>query len=49
MLALPAVVERLAAEGAEPTPSTPAGFRDFLGKEIEVWGGVVREARVQLD
>ncbi|WP_458095485.1 Bug family tripartite tricarboxylate transporter substrate binding protein [Roseomonas sp. WA12] len=43
------VVARLAGEGSEPTPSTPEQFRTFLTAEIEKWGRVVREARVQAD
>ncbi|WP_338665315.1 tripartite tricarboxylate transporter substrate binding protein [Pararoseomonas sp. SCSIO 73927] len=43
------VVARLAGEGSEPAPSTPDGFRTFLTAEIEKWGRVVREARVQAD
>lgn len=43
------VVARLAGEGSDPTPSTPEQFRTFLTAEIEKWGRVVREARVQAD
>ncbi|UFN48979.1 tripartite tricarboxylate transporter substrate binding protein [Roseomonas sp. OT10] len=44
----PAVIERLAAEGATPRPSTPEEFRTFLAAEIEKWGKVVREGNVQV-
>ncbi|WP_207538829.1 Bug family tripartite tricarboxylate transporter substrate binding protein [Sabulicella rubraurantiaca] len=43
------VVARLEGEGSESTPSTPEQFRTFLSAEIEKWGRVVREARVQAD
>ena len=43
------VMARLAGEGSEPTPSSPDQFRTFLTSEIEKWGRVVREARVQAD
>jgi tripartite-type tricarboxylate transporter receptor subunit TctC len=43
------VVARLAAEGSEPMGSTPEEFRAFLAAELEKWGKVVRDARVQLD
>ncbi|WP_431284558.1 Bug family tripartite tricarboxylate transporter substrate binding protein [Humitalea sp. 24SJ18S-53] len=44
-----AMIERLAAEGSDPTPSTPDEFRTFLTAEIEKWGKAVTDARVQVD
>jgi tripartite-type tricarboxylate transporter receptor subunit TctC len=43
------VIARLAAEGAEPMPSTLEEFRTFLATEIAKWGKVVRDARVQVN
>jgi tripartite-type tricarboxylate transporter receptor subunit TctC len=48
-LALPAVIERLAVEGAEPKPSSPEEFRGFLTSELEKWGKVVRESKVKVE
>ncbi len=36
----------LEARGAEPMPTTPEEFRDFLQSEIAKWGKVIREARI---
>jgi tripartite-type tricarboxylate transporter receptor subunit TctC len=41
--------EKLAAEGAEPTSSTPEEFRAFLKSEIEKWRKVVRAANVRAE
>ncbi|SHK04784.1 Tripartite-type tricarboxylate transporter, receptor component TctC [Roseomonas rosea] len=48
-LTRPEVVARLAAEGSVPNPSTPEEFRRFCAAEIEKWGRVVRDARVQVE
>lgn len=48
-LALPAMRERLTTEGSTPMPSSPERFREFLTAEIEKWGQVVREGKVQAD
>lgn len=39
--------ERLAAEGAEPTPMTPEAFARIVRDEIEFWRRVAREAGVK--
>lgn len=41
--------QRLAAEGAEATPGTPAQFRDFIVAERQRWGDVVKRAGLTLD
>ena len=48
-LALPAMRDRLTTEGSTPRPSSPEEFRVFLTSEIEKWGQVVREGKVQAD
>jgi tripartite-type tricarboxylate transporter receptor subunit TctC len=39
--------ERMAAEGAEPMPTTPEQFARFVREEIESWRRVVREAGIK--
>ena len=39
--------ERLAAEGAEPTPMTPEAFARIVREEIEFWRRIAREAGVK--
>jgi tripartite-type tricarboxylate transporter receptor subunit TctC len=48
-LADPAVKGRLADLGAEPTPTTPAGFGKLIADETEKWGKVVRFAGIKVD
>jgi tripartite-type tricarboxylate transporter receptor subunit TctC len=45
-LAVPLVRERLAATGAEPTPSSAGALGTLLARENDRWGRVVREARI---
>ena len=48
-LADPAAKGRLADLGAEPTPTTPAGFGKLIADETEKWGKVVRFAGIKVD
>ena len=48
-VATPAVRDRLLANGADPLTMTVAEFTDFIRKDIEKWGKVVRAAGVQFD
>lgn len=41
--------ERLAADGSEPLPSTPAEFLDFIKKEIARWAPVIKAAGIRAD
>lgn len=41
--------ERLAAEGAEPTPMTPEAFARIVREEIEFWRRIAREAGVKAE
>ena len=41
-LATPEVVQQLAAQGVEPSPSTPAQFAAYLRAEIAKWGKVIK-------
>jgi len=43
------VSRRMAAEGAEPTPTTPQAFGQLIDKELARWTQVVRQARVTVD
>jgi tripartite-type tricarboxylate transporter receptor subunit TctC len=43
------VSKRMAAEGAEPTPTTPQAFGQLIDKELARWTHVVKQARVTVD
>ena len=43
------VARRMAAEGAEPTPTTPQAFGRLIDKELARWTQVVKQARVTVD
>lgn len=47
ILKRPDVRERLLANYIEPTPSDPATFRAMVVKQLEVWGGKVKDAGIQ--
>ena len=46
---LPAVRERLAAQGAETYTSSPEQFADYIRNETEKWAKVVKISGAQLD
>ena len=46
---LPAVKERLAAQGAETYTSTPEKFADTIKTETEKWAKVVKFSGARLD
>jgi tripartite-type tricarboxylate transporter receptor subunit TctC len=46
---LPAVKERLAAQGAESYTSTPGEFADYIRKESEKWAKVVKFSGARID
>ncbi len=46
---LPAVKERLAAQGAETYTSSPERFADYIKKETEKWAKVVKFSGAKLD
>jgi tripartite-type tricarboxylate transporter receptor subunit TctC len=43
----PVVKQKLLQSGAEPSPSTPDEFAQFLKSEIERWGRIVREKGIK--
>lgn len=43
------VKTRLAAEGAEPAPTTPQAFGQLIAKEIPRWAAVVRRASIKVE
>ncbi len=49
VMRLPEVSSRLAAEGANFTPNTPAEFTAFQKAEIAKWAKVIKEAGVRAD
>jgi tripartite-type tricarboxylate transporter receptor subunit TctC len=44
----PQVVQLLRNQGVEPSPSTPEELRAFMKKELDTWGKVVKEAKIQV-
>lgn len=48
-LATPDAKTKLADLGVEPMPMTPAQFGDFINKENDKWGKVIRDANIKLD
>lgn len=48
-MAHPAVRERLNALAVDLKPSSREEFRSFMRAEVQRWGAVVREAKIQLD
>ena len=41
------LLEKLAGEGAEPAPSTPAEFGRLIVSEVETWAKVIKAAGLQ--
>jgi len=48
-LARPDMLEKLAIDGSDPFPSTPAAFAAFVRNEHAKWGAIVRESGIKLD
>lgn len=48
-LAQPALRERLAGQGADPLPMTPAAFGAFIAEDRARWGGVIRTGNIKPD
>jgi tripartite-type tricarboxylate transporter receptor subunit TctC len=47
ILALPEIVKRFAADGAEPDPMSQGAFRKFIVAETDKWSKVVRQAGIK--
>lgn len=47
MLADPALVEKLHGQGYEVQGSTPEAFAAIVKKDLDLWGGVVRDAKIE--
>jgi tripartite-type tricarboxylate transporter receptor subunit TctC len=45
----PGMRERLLAQGAEPLSGPPDDLHNYLAREIEVWGRVIREAGIKVE
>ena len=43
------IAERFEADGATPVGSSPREFAAFLRSEMQKWGKVIREAKIQLE
>ena len=39
--------EKIQADGAEPAGGSSVEFRDTIGREIQIWGKVVRDIGIQ--
>lgn len=48
-LAAPQMREQLLALGATPVGSSPQQLQAFIGKDIEMWTGLVRQAKIELN
>ncbi len=48
-LAQPALRQRLAGQGADPLPMTPAAFGAFIAEDRARWGGVIRTGNIKPD
>lgn len=49
LLTQPAIVERIATDGAQPIGGTPAQFADHIKNEIAKWSKVVKYSRMRND
>jgi tripartite-type tricarboxylate transporter receptor subunit TctC len=49
VLADPALVERLAGQGAEPAASTPAELAKLLRDDLKLWQGIVKASGATID
>jgi len=49
VLSDPSLVERLAGQGAEPAPSTPAELSALLRDDLKLWAGIVRASGATID
>jgi len=49
VLNLPDAKERIAGLGADIKATDPAGFADFIRREMDVWGRVIREGNIRAD
>lgn len=47
VLADPALIERLQGLGYEPRPTTPEEFQSVIRKDFDLWGKVVRDAKIE--
>ena len=43
----PDIREKMLSNNIEPTPSDPAAFRTMVRKQLDVWGGKVKDAGIQ--
>jgi tripartite-type tricarboxylate transporter receptor subunit TctC len=48
-MADPTIKAKLAEQGGELLPGSPADFRKFIGEEIEKWGKVIQAANIRPD
>jgi tripartite-type tricarboxylate transporter receptor subunit TctC len=49
IIAAPEFRQRLSGEGLDPLGSSPREFSNYLGREVEKWGRVIRAAKISAD
>jgi tripartite-type tricarboxylate transporter receptor subunit TctC len=49
ILKTPNILERLEQDGAEPAPTSPEEFGNFIRAEIAKWAKVVQAAHIRID
>jgi tripartite-type tricarboxylate transporter receptor subunit TctC len=49
VMADPSLIERLAGQGAEPAPSTPAELSTLLREDLKVWAQIVKSSGATID
>jgi tripartite-type tricarboxylate transporter receptor subunit TctC len=45
----PEVEEKFAASGADIAPGSPTQYKDFIAREIDRWGTVIKKANIKLE
>jgi tripartite-type tricarboxylate transporter receptor subunit TctC len=45
----PSLIERLAGQGAEPAPSSPAELSALLREDLKVWAQIVKSSGATID
>jgi tripartite-type tricarboxylate transporter receptor subunit TctC len=48
-LATPAVKDKLAQQGVDPSPSTPEEFRTLIADDLKRWHDVITGANIKID
>jgi len=46
---MPDVIAALGKTGTEPLSSTPEKFAEYIKMEYELWGKILKEAKISID